>query len=168
MHTYFHKKIVYDTKIGWHSTFCNLFFSLNNTSQMSFHIHDSTLNHGSYGQHKSLFGCSMIYSKNPLLLGIQVVSMLRVSKGSPAYPGLFKRLKPDLPPLDPVSLGFREVSRRWKNWRASQCHLNHLHVTITVLFEMKSQDMRHSQTQVWVKKTFQRHITYCLGDEVWL
>lgn len=69
MHTYFHKKIVYDTKIGWHSTFCHLFFSLNNTSQMSFHIHDSTLNHGSYGQHKSLFGCSMIYSNKSPLVG---------------------------------------------------------------------------------------------------
>lgn len=56
-------------------TFYDLFFPFDNISQMSSHAMDSLLSPGFQGQPRILlFGYTTIYSTNPLLLGIQVVS----------------------------------------------------------------------------------------------
>lgn len=44
---------------------------------MSVHVIGSLINHGLQGHLRILFGYTMIYSTNPLLLGIQVVSVIQ-------------------------------------------------------------------------------------------
>lgn len=95
--------MVYFSKLGLCSPFCHLFCPPNSIPQMSIHVMECLPNRDFQGRPRILFECIMIYSTNPLLSGIQVVSVICwVWKGSSACPGLCPRLKPDPPPLDPA------------------------------------------------------------------
>lgn len=77
MHTHFYRSSLLSTKIGLFSTFCDLFFPLNNISQMSLPVTDSLPSPGFQGQPRiPLFGRTAKFSTNPLLLDIQIISVL--------------------------------------------------------------------------------------------